>query len=395
MKRIFLSFGIGLALFLLAPSAQALTVSPVTKEYHVNPGDTVIDVIQMTNEATDAKSIYPLVENFTAEAETGMAVFYPADEDPYGTAMAKWIDVVGEGKPLDMQPGDRANIPFTINIPNDATPGGHFASVILSSVPPGFDMDGTGLSTKSQIAVTLFIRVSGAVKEAGGLAEFGFENPQVWYNYLPIDFYTRFENSGNVHLRPVGNLFIKNWLGRQVASIEANEGFKAIFPMSIRRFVFGWHKEKGDRLPDDASELKKEWHNFGFGKYEATLVLAYGSDNKLVTDSRVFYVWPWRLMILFGAALLLLIAILTLISQMQRRRLTRKIEKKLAKKKGLSSEKELQDKMEKSLRKKLEKEMRDKIEQEMKDKAKGPEDPSTSSGQDKPKTELPDELKAD
>lgn len=388
MRKIFLSFGIGLFFLLMAPGADALTVSPVTREYHVNPGDTVIDVIQITNEATDGKTIYPQVENFTAKAETGAADFYPADEDPYGTALATWVEVVGEDRALDMQPGDRANIPFTINIPEDATPGGHFGAIILSSVPPGVELEGSGLSTKSQIAVTIFIRVSGQVKESGGLAEFGFVDPQVWYNYLPVDFFVRFENFGNVHLRPVGNLFIKNWLGRQVASIEANEGYKAILPMSIRRFVFGWQKKD---LPENASELEKEWHNFGIGKYEATLVLAYGSDNKLVTDVRTFYVWPWRLIIIFAGGLLFLIAVFILLGQIQRRNLERKLEKKIAKKRGLPSEQEMREKMEKELRKKLEKEMRGKIEREMKEGAEVSENKPAAEG--KPETELPDELK--
>ena len=88
-----------------------------------------------------------------------------------------------------------------------------------------------------------------------------------------------------------------------VASIPVNGDFKGVLPNSIRKFTFGWQKAA---VGEDWSELKKEWKNFGLGKYTATLVLNYGSpDNqRVIVDEREFTVWPWRLLLIFvGAAL--------------------------------------------------------------------------------------------
>jgi hypothetical protein len=172
----------------------------------------------------------------------------------------------------------------------------------------------------------MLVRVAGDVREVGNIAEFGFENPQVWYNHLPVNFMLRFENSGNVHLRPTGNLIIKNWYGRTVANIKVNEDYKSVLPMSIRRFTFGWDKV-GDSTMETLSPIEREFKNFAVGKYKALLILNYGSTNQVLTDERVFYVWPWRLMVIVGSGLLALIALVWILKRSYDKSLLRRFEK--------------------------------------------------------------------
>lgn len=297
-------------------AAQAVTISPPFFEYSLNPGDVVLDVLKIFNEDDAPITLYPVVMNFTHTEgdEGGTPSFYAADEDPNGTALAQWITITNKG-PIKLEPKQRANLQFSINVPADkAQPGGHFGTILLSTQPP--PSEGGTVAIGQQIGALVFVRVSGEVKEVGNIAEFGFQKPRVWYNYLPVDFFLRFENAGNTHLRPTGNLFIKNWMGRQVAAVKVNEQFAGVLPLSIRRFEFGWRHRNN---PEGASELWKEWHNFAFGKYTATLVVNYGADNQLVTDTRVFYVWPWRLLvILSGGALVVLVLVMYLMKAYNR-----------------------------------------------------------------------------
>jgi len=324
-------FGLGLFAVLLLPrGASALTVSPPYFDFALNPGDTVLDVIKVYNES-DAETVtyYPVLLNFTAdEAEGGSPEFYPADEDPMGTALAPWITVTDTG-PITLGPKERANIQFAINIPTDRVqPGGHYGALLLSNEPP--DPEGGTVGIASQVGVLILLRVSGEVREVGRIAEFGFRDPQVWYNYLPVDFFLRFENAGNTHLRPTGNLFIENWYGRQVAALKVNESFGSVLPNSIRRFTFGWQNFDLDK---GVSELLKEWRNFALGKYKATLVLNYGFSNSVITDERVFYVWPWRLMTVFGVGVIAALILLTLLKHAYDISVIRSYEKRQKKKK--------------------------------------------------------------
>ena len=325
MKKILAGlFGLTLAI-LLAPSAHAMTISPPNYDYtSVNRGDVIMDVIKVYNDNKDASiTLYPFLQNFTFKAgdeEGGTPVFYDPQTDPYGTAMAKWIKV--DTKPLVIAPGARAMVPFSINIPADASPGGHFGTVVFATQPP----DDPGVVTiGSQVGVLIMMRVNGDIKEAGSITEFGFAKPKPWYNYLPVDFFVRFENSGNVHLRPTGNLFITDMTGRQVASIMINPEFRSILPKSIRKFTFNWTKKEGG---EKQSALWNEWHNFAIGRHKAQLVMLYGTENKMVSGNLAFYVWPWRLICIALGILLLILFIFTIGKNSFERAVIKKYERK-------------------------------------------------------------------
>lgn len=310
-----------LLLFLIPKGADAVTVSPLFHDYSLNPGDTILDVIKVYNESEMAETFYPIRVNFSAgKEEAGVPQFYPADENRAGQALAPWIQV--DLKAISLGPNERANIPFSINVPQDAQPGGHYGAIMLSTSPS--EAEGGEVGIASQLATLLLMRVSGEVREVGSIAEFGFEDPQVWYNHLPAEFFLRFENSGNTHLRPAGNLLIYNWWGRQVASIEVNGAFKSVLPNSIRRYKFGWHKRGVD---EGANPIWNELNNFAFGKYQAQLVLNYGTSNQVVTAVREFTVWPWRVMSVFGVLVFILLILLWFMKRLYDKRLFKRYER--------------------------------------------------------------------
>lgn len=375
---------------LLPFGAKALTISPPLIDHQLDPGNTVLEVIKIYNEDEFPITVYPLLRNFTAsDKENGEPRFLPPEVDDNGTGLAKWVTI--DTQPLTIAPKQRTNLPLAINVPGDALPGGHYGAVILSTEPP---TSSTGIGVAQQLGSLMLIRISGEVVEDGRIAEFSFQKPKVWYNHLPVDFSLRFENNGNTHLRPTGNLFIYNMFGKQVASIQVNDSYRSVLPRSIRKFDFGWQKAK---VSEEEGGLMKEWKNFAIGKHKAVLVLYYGNDNKMVTDTRTFTVWPWRLMTMAGAALLILIGLIVLLFKAYKRSIIAKMEKLGAKKSDKKADKAEREKLEQELREKLEKEMRQKLEKEMKQKpgSDKPEDKNKGDSEDKPHTELPPELRAE
>jgi hypothetical protein len=329
MKRIFSAIlGMtALVLMLLPGSANAITVSPPQFDYTLNPGDSVLGVINLRNEGDGVETFYPVVMNFGADTEEkGAPQFYSATEDRMGQGLAQWVTV--DSSPITLGPGERTDVEFSINVPaENVQPGGHYGAVLISSTPPDPDKGTVGVA--SQLASIILVRINGEVTEIGALEEFGFLDPQVWYNHLPIDFFMRFENAGNTHLRPTGNLLIYDWMGRKVESIGLNEEYKSVLPMSIRRYEFGWHKGPYN---EDMTGLQKEWYNFGLGKYKAQLLVNYGLNNQVIVEEREFYVWPWRLMTIAGVGLLVLLILLTIFKVIYDRSLIKKYEQKKTRK---------------------------------------------------------------
>ncbi len=320
-KFIALLFGLGLAA-VLPGAAGAMTLSPPFVDYSLNPGDTVVDTMKLYNESQSDVTLYPYTANFEAgSGEAGAPSFYPADENRGGTALASWVSFSPE--PIEIKAGQRANLVFTVNVPNDAQPGGHYGAIIVSTNPPEAAKGAVGL--RQEIGELILVRVSGDIKEVGGIAEYGLMNPRPWYDSLPVEFYLRFENSGNTHLRPVGDIFINDWVGRQVAAVTVNEGAKSVLPKSVRRFEESWEHAE---LAEGTGGWAREWHNFALGRYTARVVLNYGqASNQMVTQQVAFYVWPWRLMLTFGAAVVLTVALAWLGMKAHNRNLINKYKK--------------------------------------------------------------------
>jgi hypothetical protein len=288
-------------LFLLPSPVAALSFGPPSTDLDMDPGQTFRGTLQVFNEDVAAITVYPLVMNFEADTEEqGTPRMYPADEDRLGRGLAKWVTV--DRSAIMLAPGDRKELSYNVTVPKGAQPGGHYGAIILSTKPPGQRAGSVGID--QQIASLLLVHVRGEVQEEGSIAEFGFVGAKVSYDHLPVDFFMRFENAGNTHLRPVGTLLIEDAFGREVATIKVNDALRSVLPLSIRRFEFGWSRTQEDA--SGWSELMKEWKNFAIGKYTATLILNYGTPEQIVTDQRVFYVWPWRLMSLVGFGIVIL-----------------------------------------------------------------------------------------
>jgi hypothetical protein len=323
-----IAYSAALLVMFAAPAfANAMTVSPPTLDREVNPGDTFLETVQLYNENTTVETLYPLIENFTAgDDERGQPkILKDADPQNENTALKPWVTISSVG--IVVKPGERRSIPFSINVPKNATPGGHYGAILFSSQPQ--DGASRGVTISSQIGVLMLVNVSGEVREVGHIATFGLAKPQAWYSSLPVDFMMRFENNGNTHLRPVGSLLIYDWMGKQVAAIPVNGEKYSVLPMSARKFDFGWHKAG---LKDGGSAIANEWNNFGFGTYTAKLVLNYGkTSHQVVMENREFTVWPWHLLIAAAVAICLALLLLTGIMMLNNRMVIKRYERSRSK----------------------------------------------------------------
>jgi hypothetical protein len=301
------------AVLLLPKASHAMTISPPTLDFTLNPGDVVSDVVQVYNEEGVPFKIRPVGVNFyTKEGDEtlGAPEFYPADEVRNGYELAPWFEIGSEATVIP--PNERINIPFSIRVPENASPGSHFGAIqILASRPDEIDPLGTSsVEIERGTSVLIFVRVTGDVRDELTVEKFG--PAQDVYSHLPVDFTVRLMNGGTTHQRPVGNVIIKDMWGRQVASLVVNPGpqFRAVLPGSARRFDVTWARKK---LPDGTGEYESQLRNFALGKYTATLLVNYGSADaqKSITAVSTFVVIPWLALLTYvGAGLVALLIVL-------------------------------------------------------------------------------------
>lgn len=277
-------------------SASALTISPVIIEQEADPGETFVGTIRIHNETANAETYYPIVRDFTASDEAGTPQFL---ENEGARSIVSWVDFNRSAITVDS--GDGELLVYTVHVPKGAAPGGYFGGLLLSTSPNTADQ---GVGAVGATGPLLLIRVSGNLKEKGSVTDFGVKQDSS--TSLPVNFGVRFDNAGNVQVKPQGFIRITNMFGGTSAVLPVNEQGGNVLPDSSRVFQADWSKAS---LPENASELAKEWNNFAFGPYTATLILNYGEGKQVASATQSFWVMPWMLIILF-VILIVVIALL-------------------------------------------------------------------------------------
>lgn len=301
---------IGLIGFLRVQPAQALTLIPPSFEFDIAAGQTVDTKVKIFNEEQETKVLYTETASFTAAGETGNPQY---DFSIPTEGLSSWFEV--EKGPITIEPGERLEIPVKILVPQDAEPGGHYA--ILAFSPNSPDTGGqSGVAITAALGALFLVNVEGDVVEQGTVREFSLDHESAFFSRLPAQFFVRYANTGNVHLRPTGTITITNLFGNTSGTLEVNPTKGATLPDSIRKYDAVWERSMVTESTGNAwqtfwHEYGNERANFAFGKYTAQLSLTAGTD-KLISDSSsvTFWVIPWHLCIVYGVGLIILIVLL-------------------------------------------------------------------------------------
>lgn len=275
-------------------SASALTISPARIEVSGDPGITIVKEITLLNDSKGEETYYVSYANFEAQGESGSPLFVEPKND-----LGTWMNA---GETVTLKPDESKKINLTIDVPNDAYAGGHFAVVFFGSNPN----NGGQVSVGAKTGTLVLLSVNGDVLEAGGLVSFNTTGHKFFYNSLPVSLEYRWKNDGNDRVKPEGKVTIRNLFLFPSARINANAVSGNILPHSTRLFNLEWLKYKADKKIDVSNSffqsyfdrVSYQWKNFAVGPYIANLNLMYGTENMHSKKTTFFFVFPWQLLII-------------------------------------------------------------------------------------------------
>lgn len=305
MKKIFLpilSFFILNTFYLIldtncyAQSALGLTAIPPRLEVTVMPGETVTKEIKVRNESKYNRSITSLAKDFIVTDDKGTPIQIEGiDESGNRWASSSWIQISPSSYTL--KPGETKSLMVTIIAPDNPTAGGHYA-MILHTPKNEISLSETGSAIETFVGSLIYITVPGDITEKAQIKLFSAPK---FLEYGPVDFKTIITNFSDIHIAPIGNINIKNWFGGKTASLPLTN--TNIFPMTSREFQ---------------NTLDKKWL---FGRYKATIEAGYGTTGQALTAALIFWVIPWRLLILILAAVIIVVLLIKLLSQKGNKRI--------------------------------------------------------------------------
>lgn len=274
---------------------RGLSISPPVFELSANRGDTLTNTIRLDNLSEDNVEVSTELRNFTALGEKGQ-VSLSKDDTPF--PLANWTKVTPAAATL--APKESKIFTFTITIPADGQPGGHFGSVVFMT-KPSQSSDRTMASVSQELGSLVLLRVAGEATEELSIENFQTLNRSGKDNdsakptkVLPggnIIFESRVANNGNVYLKPRGVITVNDIFGRKIGEFPLDS--QNVLPQAVRRIETQWHSP------------------FMFGRYTANISLAYGVNNEhIATASTSFWVVPYKnIPFLVGTATILILIV--------------------------------------------------------------------------------------
>jgi hypothetical protein len=264
-----------------AQEAIAVTVSPPLIQLTIGPGETWSSALKVTNTNKHDVTYYATVLDFEATGEEGVGTFIPrvqlgAPTGPTGYSLASWIEMASTS--VTIPAGESGDVPFTVRVPENAEPGGHYATILVGTQTGTGEITGPTMQISSYVSSLIFVRLRGEAIESGRIREFRTE--QSVYDTADANFLLRFENTGNTHLKPQGDIVIYNMWGKKRGELAVNQErhFGNVLPQSTRRFSFAWTGE------GSVADI---------GRYSAVVTLAFGDgDKRNISATTYFWVVP-------------------------------------------------------------------------------------------------------
>ena len=272
----------------VAGVGQGVQLSPAIIELNAKRGGTYTLTVEVTNVTAGDLDYKVSTNDFTAKDESGAPKIVYSSSLPPQISVRTWVSPVSD---FHLGSHKAAKIEFHVTVPYNAEPGGHYGVLDFSGTDTHIKQTGVGLTASA--GTLLLVKIAGEIKEQASVASFTTENNGKESNFFenaPVNFVTRVQNDGNIHVKPFGSIELKNMFGSVVATLPVNGSQSNVLPHSIRRF-------------------DSDYGGYMIGPYTATVTLGYGTKGQALLASTTFWVVPYKLI----ATILLVLALLVFI----------------------------------------------------------------------------------
>ncbi|PIE85548.1 hypothetical protein CSA08_01445 [Candidatus Gracilibacteria bacterium] len=150
-------------------AAINFSVSPIKYDNIVlDPGDSITKTATLRNNGTGSVTIYTGKSDFEAKGNSGVPRFVRYSELVHpDQQISTWITI--DTPQFIINPGEEKTINFQIDVPEDATPGGHYGAVFFKN-PNSETSSGSGnIGINIDYGVLLLVNVTGEVISTGSV----------------------------------------------------------------------------------------------------------------------------------------------------------------------------------------------------------------------------------
>ena len=271
-------------------SGEALEIAPPLLYLSANPGQSIIAKIYLRDISSGPLYVSTTTDDFVAQGNSGAPkiLLNETSLDPY--SLKNYVVPI---QSLLLQPKQIKILNFQINVPPNASPGGHYGVIRFTATPPSLN-GSSGVALSASLGALILLTVNGHIVENLVVHQFNVaQSGQTgsFFQSAPLNFNELLSNTGNEHVVPTGLLTITDMFGHKLAVMDINRSQGNVLPASSRLFT--------QTVNSNVIGNKRL-----FGRYTASISLLYGSSNKKLTATLVFWVIPWQEILILLIALI-------------------------------------------------------------------------------------------
>ncbi len=267
-------------------AGNGFRISPVRSDLVIEAGQSETITLTLENPADVPTTARAIVNDFIAsDSEDGepRLILDESAEAPRNS----FRSLVGSIDDVELPARERVEIAVNVRVPENANAGGYYGAIRFAPVADGGNTGNVGLT--ASVGTIILVRVPGDLAEKLNLIELSAAQNGVMKSFMTsgdVSVITRLENDGDIHLRPIGKVAVKNMFGKTVAEYELNQADveqdrASILPGSIRRFE---------------NQLEQQsW----LGRYTIEANLGFtGGGSAIFGKTSFWYLPPWAIAVI-------------------------------------------------------------------------------------------------
>lgn len=222
---------LGFSLFSFVPAraieGESIVLSPASNRIQVDAGETLKDTFKVINDGTQAYDFVVYASPYSVADKTYTPNY---DEKKPNADLYTWVTF--DKREFTLNPGETVDVPYTIDMPSDAAPGGHYS--VLFAETQVAEEDSGQIARKKRVGAIVYATVSGDYITAGKQVSANIDWLQLGG---PVTATVTVENTGNTDFTMTEYIQIKNVLGSKVYE-QSNE--KVMLPKTTRDMQLSW-----------------------------------------------------------------------------------------------------------------------------------------------------------
>lgn len=209
---------------------ESITLSPTSKQYQLDPGSTRSDKFTIINDGDTDYEFKVFAQPYSVNGEEYEPDFYTVREN---TDLEKWVKF--QKDTYFLRAGQSVEIPFSVVVPADAIPGGHYGA-IFAETQPSQQTSGTSIQRKSRVGSLIYATVNGNF-ETGGSFE-GIRTPLMQFK-APVKSEVTVRNTGDTDFGVTTVFAVEDIFGNRKLT-ESKE--YRVLPKTKRTIQLQWDK---------------------------------------------------------------------------------------------------------------------------------------------------------